>query len=86
MNSTCILAESTTAAVAAAQSLNQLHAPEVTVKFPPTKKKGAVAQLLSNSSRQMEPQEAVMHYLNNCPDFVIRLTTKRIRLDSKPST
>ncbi len=37
-----ILAESTTAAVAAAQSLNQLHAPEVTVKIPSTKRKGAV--------------------------------------------
>ncbi len=35
-------AESTTAAVAAAQSLNQLHAPEVTVKISSTKKKGAV--------------------------------------------
>lgn len=34
--------ESTTAAVAAAQSLNQLHAPEVTVKLPSSKKKGAV--------------------------------------------
>ncbi len=35
-------AESTTAAVAAAQSLDHLHAPEVTVKAPGVKKKGAV--------------------------------------------
>lgn len=35
-------AESTSAAVAAAQSLEHLHAPEVTVKAAPVKKKGAV--------------------------------------------
>ena len=38
----CWTAESTSAAVAAAQSLEHLHAPEVTVKASAFKKKGAV--------------------------------------------
>ena len=41
-HSVALLAESTSAAVAAVQSLNQLHAPEVTLQVHSTKKKGAV--------------------------------------------